>query len=762
MQRPTLESVAWFVGLGLVAFFPILFLGQCYDANDLLYFFTPWRLYLRECLSQGILPLWGPNFFCGQPFLADPQIQILYPPTWLTLIPSIPTGLNLYIVLHWFIAVFGMRHWLRSLDLSEGAARIGALLLGFSGFFWWEIIHPPVLGAFAWLPWWFAALEKTLQKPQLRSGWFLGFAFAMLFLSGSFQVTLGAGYGGFFYLLIRFWEQHRQGAPFRFPIRTIVLVFAAFLAGAALIGPQVIATQRFSSLSNRENAGKDYLHFNAYWSLQPSTLGQYFLPRFSVPPGQTLENAIQVVTGDGGQKAASDNIGNDFLANFGFMGIWLPFLCLFAFQERRKYLAWGLLSLGGLSILVSLGRHFFLHELLCNIAPGFSLLRASFRFQYLYVLPAAALAAMGYQAFTREGVPAAQVRFRRTAALAYGVLLLLIALAEPGQCWREILALLLGTVGFILLHRPGLVRWGRFLVGAALIGPLLLSGWGDFAVHPSSNLELRQNVPWLEAVPPDPEGRRVFLDPNLPYVLKTGDTSTSVPFPHNAAFACGLRIMDGYNPLNLRNFTEVQTLPFPALSKLTALDRLVLSRDPVELPGYHRINQGPLVLMQADQPRPTAYAPSHWQVVEDAPMRLRLLADSSFDPYQTSILDQPMREGALPDFHSPPSFRASLLEDRSNDQTWKVDASEALVAIFTETYYPGWIAEIDGKSLPVMEANHAFRAVSIPSGSHQLTFHFRPVERGWLLPFGIAWVLIALVLWMKARQIESSGPSKAK
>jgi hypothetical protein len=97
ISRSTLETIVLFALLGGVAFYSLLLLGQCYDANDLLFQFAPWRHFLKDSLAQGIIPLWNPYSFCGQPFFADLQTQMLYPPNWLTLLPSIPTGMNGFI-----------------------------------------------------------------------------------------------------------------------------------------------------------------------------------------------------------------------------------------------------------------------------------------------------------------------------------------------------------------------------------------------------------------------------------------------------------------------------------------------------------------------------------------------------------------------------------------------------------------------------------------------------------------------------------------
>ena len=43
-----------------------------------------------------------------------------------------------------------------------------------------------------------------------------------------------------------------------------------------------------------------------------------------------------------------------------------------------------------------------------------------------------------------------------------------------------------------------------------------------------------------------------------------------------------------------------------------------------------------------------------------------------------------------------------------------------------ETWYPGWIAEIDGRRVPILRADVLFRGVEVPAGRHRVVFRFAP------------------------------------
>ena len=45
---------------------------------------------------------------------------------------------------------------------------------------------------------------------------------------------------------------------------------------------------------------------------------------------------------------------------------------------------------------------------------------------------------------------------------------------------------------------------------------------------------------------------------------------------------------------------------------------------------------------------------------------------------------------------------------------------------FSDTYYPGWHAWVDGKEEKIVKANIAFRAIPIGAGSHRVVWKYEP------------------------------------
>jgi hypothetical protein len=46
--------------------------------------------------------------------------------------------------------------------------------------------------------------------------------------------------------------------------------------------------------------------------------------------------------------------------------------------------------------------------------------------------------------------------------------------------------------------------------------------------------------------------------------------------------------------------------------------------------------------------------------------------------------------------------------------------------VISDTYHPGWRAQVDGHEVPVLRANYIMRAVPVPEGDHRLTLRFQP------------------------------------
>jgi uncharacterized membrane protein YfhO len=71
-----------------------------------------------------------------------------------------------------------------------------------------------------------------------------------------------------------------------------------------------------------------------------------------------------------------------------------------------------------------------------------------------------------------------------------------------------------------------------------------------------------------------------------------------------------------------------------------------------------------------------------------------------------------------------PKGTVSLISEHSDEITLSVECDKASILLLTDTYYPGWNAYINGELAPIMRANAAFRAVTVPPGRSTVVFRF--------------------------------------
>lgn len=61
-----------------------------------------------------------------------------------------------------------------------------------------------------------------------------------------------------------------------------------------------------------------------------------------------------------------------------------------------------------------------------------------------------------------------------------------------------------------------------------------------------------------------------------------------------------------------------------------------------------------------------------------------------------------------------------------NEVTIKTTSSSYSLLFLSDTYFPGWQAEINGRSTKIYQANYAFRAVLVPRGVNEVRFIYKP------------------------------------
>jgi hypothetical protein len=75
--------------------------------------------------------------------------------------------------------------------------------------------------------------------------------------------------------------------------------------------------------------------------------------------------------------------------------------------------------------------------------------------------------------------------------------------------------------------------------------------------------------------------------------------------------------------------------------------------------------------------------------------------------------------------------------------------------VLTDTYYPGWVASLDGKPVSIYRANGFFRGILLPPGEHHVQFKYSPIS--FQIGLALAGVMAAFLVVAAATATLKSG-----
>ena len=95
-------------------------------------------------------------------------------------------------------------------------------------------------------------------------------------------------------------------------------------------------------------------------------------------------------------------------------------------------------------------------------------------------------------------------------------------------------------------------------------------------------------------------------------------------------------------------------------------------------------------------------------------------------PAKVAVVDKKFAEQVKPVAVSDSLRFVKLVAYEPNDLKYEVSSEKGGVVVFSEIYYPGWQAYIDGVEAPHGRADYILRAMNVPAGKHTVEFKFDP------------------------------------
>ena len=132
------------------------------------------------------------------------------------------------------------------------------------------------------------------------------------------------------------------------------------------------------------------------------------------------------------------------------------------------------------------------------------------------------------------------------------------------------------------------------------------------------------------------------------------------------------------------------------------------------------------------------------QYVKDANEEIAAL--NTVVPTETAVVDAKFKDALTgwSEGHKDAESVVQLTSYEPNRLTYHVSSAKGGVVVFSEIYYPGWQATIDGAPVDIARADYILRAMHVPSGSHTIEMWFEP--QSIRVTETIAYVALALLV----------------
>lgn len=710
---------------------------------DMLVQGRPWYYLVHQAIARGEWPLWNELWPLGMPLLANGQSAVFYPPHMLHALLDTDVATTLYVVLK--LAICGVTAYLcgRGLGFKPATGRFLAVAW-MLGSYNQVYCSWPLTDASAWFPLIFLGTEYLVEGRWRRGATILTIAASLSLLAGHPETTFVGGLGTGVYFLLRL----AHGRKWR-EMRLALGAFAASWCIALLVAAvQIIPLLEFISngvsffLAVQENAPRP---------LTPSMTAVFWIQRFfgtlqennfwgdfhsvvvnALYPGLPVMAALSLLLAPFKNATPTDHSRTRSVC----LVITAVFVLLLAFNVS------GVRNLNNLPVF----RNVLLH--------------------HYVVFPLFAVALLSSQGLNRWfGSP------RRFRELAWCILPGIVGVIVVAcVCYARRKQIHLDHYG-AYIFRQILIAAGIFLASVLCLAlhtmrvrVTVAAGVLTLLLAADLLYANRGFAPTIakERIVPDIALTRYLQALPRPYRIDSEDTNMLQGF-----MACyDLEFLGAIDALMPRRLVDLASLEGTCETSIPLSLTSIVLRDPKVAPEKseryqtleHLKTLDGIEVYRDSRAIPRVFLAGTAERVsglEDFTQRLCQMGSESI---LATVLVECPPETVLPRNSDTNVGNAHILSYRSTRVTVETNARVPSVLVLSDTCYPGWKARVDSLPVEIFPAYHAFRAVLIPAGTHQVVFEYRPLS--FRLGMAISIVTLCVLLVWGARQVKRHAPSR--
>lgn len=688
----------------MLAYWPITSLQHTlvWDTRDA---YFPWRYFIGNCLSQGVLPLWNPYLHGGYPFFADPQGGAFYPVALLLgAISGYPIQmLNLEFLLTIIIGGVGMYNLARSFSCSRTTGVLAAICITTCGLFVSNAEHLAWIVSFAWLPWLAWAYKMLCDTHRYGYALLCGLFLFLSFTGGYPGFLFISGYvmaGVFLAKLVKLPREKRLRLLSLHVVITVVFLVLSLAALVSFVEARQFINRGAGVTLEKANSG----------AFTPQSLVSLVMPFLTV--------------GDFGLWKTDISLSN---AYFGIIAL---VLILAATPGEKRYRGVWVISL--LCLLISFGPYLPIRSWLYHYVPLMNLFRFPAIFRAFFLVGIILLVAAAANSISKE-----PLKYRKRFVIVCVPLvlcflgILVFELARHGTRGnyallfkdraqfikdatfheRAIIQALLQCVVVCIVLFAASFRKAIFLRAPVL----LLVVAGDMYLATSLNMfatvvngdELKK---LSEVIGNKPKGFPVPEPKQVVWQNRDGMQDGLEPLMFNLGVFKKRVSPDGYNPFVLNRYDSLERYK----------GRMAILENPVVYLAYHVVP---------------------------------LSAETDL-PGKNSVPVDAYRLGVLSGSLSAHSVRDTVIVERfePGDVQLATNTEGNALVVLQQADYPGWHVFVDGEKVVHFRSAYTNITVLVPGGSHTVTYKFMPRYFKVLATLSYSGLLVLLAALVRYRK----------
>lgn len=671
-----------------------VFITSEYGSSDIINFNLPVKVFYSNALKQGIIPLWTKDIGTGFPLLAESQMGTFYLPN-LLLFRFFPSWLafNCSYIITFLLAGIGTYFLLKQYRFSPLYRLFLSICFAYSGFFLGHIQHLNMIQAASLFPWILLVHSLYFKKSNIFLFLIYSFLLSQQIFIGHLQITFITLLTAF--LILSFSKFKTKTYLAKQYIKFGLVILLALLLSSV----QILPSAELANLSIRSSGFStiETIFFSFTWVDFAGLLNPFI-------NGKVSNATYSYLNGYDGRL---------FWENVIYIGI-VPFLLLissfFHKSKQKKIIVYRLLLL--LSILLILGKYSPIYVLF-SFFP-FSYFRVPARFLLLFVFSSVII--IGYQLQSAEVF--LLKKCKGSIILSFKVFLIITLTADifinwflynptyPINKWFE-----LPETARYIMQQNKQIRYTNIQEKSLWFGYSIKNGWVNKEPYfyfrndlvPNQNLiwHLPNYLAWVGVL----WTKRYIILKDLFSNTITTEPNTDVILLNDTA-------------IKLFSLNSVGYIVTPFQINSSSLHLVYETSSNIdELPSY-KIYSNINVL-------PRAHFVHSYTVITTYNDMKKYVLSSYFDPSKEVILESHLGN-ELSNISVEQNKNIEWIKDADEEIVLKTNTTDDNILVLSDTYYPGWIAYVDGVETSIMPANINQRAIIVPKGEHIIRFLYKP------------------------------------